>query len=195
MTKLKKLWRYNKTTGFWVYERDVSDHTVKDWLRVYQSDMPNETFKVSINKPTSPPIKRNPTNRTKSKAGEFTSESQRTRVSATGGRTKAASRRLVARRKKTATAPKGMYANPRGQRGLRGKTESVLLVAPNPTGSPYVLKKRKEQKFPPYRVEEKSSESNPWFMRAAFNSEAAAVDYAKALHKAAPSWHFRVVKQ
>jgi hypothetical protein len=49
------LWQYNKITGYWVQVRTVTSETKNEWLKVYQDDEPNESFKVSINRPIAPP--------------------------------------------------------------------------------------------------------------------------------------------
>jgi len=48
---MKKLWRFNPITGYWVYEREVLPETANDWLKLYQTDEPNVQFKISTNKP------------------------------------------------------------------------------------------------------------------------------------------------
>jgi hypothetical protein len=57
MTKAKEasLWRYNRITGHWNRVRDVTPSTSEQWLAVWQEDEPNESFKVSDNKPNKPP--------------------------------------------------------------------------------------------------------------------------------------------
>jgi hypothetical protein len=45
------LWKYNKTTGYWVYVRGVTPETQKQWLDIYMQDEPDEMFKVSNHKP------------------------------------------------------------------------------------------------------------------------------------------------
>ena len=53
--RAKQLWKYNKITGLWSSERSVTNSTADEWLRKYQSDEPNESFKISINKPKASP--------------------------------------------------------------------------------------------------------------------------------------------
>lgn len=45
------LWKYNKTTGYWVSVRSVTKETKEQWLALFSSDEPTELFKVSKNKP------------------------------------------------------------------------------------------------------------------------------------------------
>lgn len=52
---MTNLWKYNKVTGYWNHERKCDSATAKDWLIVYQKDEPEETFKLSKNKPTKRP--------------------------------------------------------------------------------------------------------------------------------------------
>lgn len=47
------LWKYNKTTGYWVLVRMCDNNTASQWLNVWQKDEPNEEFKLSKNKPRS----------------------------------------------------------------------------------------------------------------------------------------------
>ena len=49
------LWRYNKITGLWVHERTVVQETAQQWLNVFKSDSPDESFKVSAHRPTGKP--------------------------------------------------------------------------------------------------------------------------------------------
>lgn len=50
-----RLWKYNRTTGFWDYARNVTLETADQWLRKWRSDEPGESFVVSNNKPSKPP--------------------------------------------------------------------------------------------------------------------------------------------
>lgn len=46
------LWRFNKITGYWVHERTCLDkHHAKAWLKAFQSDEPDEIFRIGIFKP------------------------------------------------------------------------------------------------------------------------------------------------
>ena len=56
---MKSLWRYNKITGYWVLARPSGyDDTMKNWLRIYQADEPNEYFRLSIRRPRYNPTKK-----------------------------------------------------------------------------------------------------------------------------------------
>lgn len=56
---MKSLWRYNKITGYWVMARPSGyDDTMKNWLRIYQADEPNEYFRLSIKRPQYNPTKK-----------------------------------------------------------------------------------------------------------------------------------------
>ena len=54
-SEMTKLWKYNRITGYWVLMRDCFFDRRADWLRIFQSDEPGETFKASRNRPVSPP--------------------------------------------------------------------------------------------------------------------------------------------
>lgn len=49
--KSLKLWKFNKITGYWQLERDVTKENQAGWLKIYQQDEPDELFKVSKIKP------------------------------------------------------------------------------------------------------------------------------------------------
>lgn len=51
----KSLWQYNRITGYWIPVRHVTDETAAQWLDIWQNDLPNETFKVSVNRPSGRP--------------------------------------------------------------------------------------------------------------------------------------------
>jgi len=46
-----RLWKLNKTTGYWRYVRDCDPVWAEHWLAIYQQDEPNEQFKLSARKP------------------------------------------------------------------------------------------------------------------------------------------------
>lgn len=46
-----KLWKLNKTTGYWQYVRDCDKQTAAQWLAIFQKDEPTEQFKISARKP------------------------------------------------------------------------------------------------------------------------------------------------
>jgi hypothetical protein len=45
------LWKLNKNTGYWVICRQCLETDAKQWLDIFQTDEPKETFKLSKNKP------------------------------------------------------------------------------------------------------------------------------------------------
>jgi hypothetical protein len=49
------LWKYNKTTGFWVYQRDCDIMLADQWLSIFQGDEPDEHFQLRMFKPTRRP--------------------------------------------------------------------------------------------------------------------------------------------
>jgi hypothetical protein len=49
-----KLFKYNKITGYWNYVRTCDLTVAKEWLAYFQKTEPNETFKLSKNKPRLP---------------------------------------------------------------------------------------------------------------------------------------------
>ena len=55
--KMTKLWKLNKTTGYFFLIKSVTDDNAKAWLKIFQDDEPKEHFKISKNKPS---IKTNP---------------------------------------------------------------------------------------------------------------------------------------
>jgi hypothetical protein len=55
-----KLWKYNRITGLWDFQRAVSPETADSWLAVFQKDQPQEYFRVSKNKPSQAPLIGNP---------------------------------------------------------------------------------------------------------------------------------------
>ncbi len=46
------LWKANKRTGYWEHQREVTPETKDQWLAVWKKAEPDETFKISKNKPT-----------------------------------------------------------------------------------------------------------------------------------------------
>ncbi len=54
-TDVIRLWRYNTVTGYWVYVRDCYRDRAQDWLRIFQSDEPDATFRASNRRPTTAP--------------------------------------------------------------------------------------------------------------------------------------------
>lgn len=50
------LWKYNKITGMWKYQRDLTDETKTKWLEIFKKDEPDEFFVASKNKPNKKPI-------------------------------------------------------------------------------------------------------------------------------------------
>jgi len=57
MGKLR-LWKLNERTGLWDYQRTVTPETADEWRRIFQIDEPTATFKVSVNKPVPPALRR-----------------------------------------------------------------------------------------------------------------------------------------
>jgi hypothetical protein len=51
------LYRYNKVTGYWKLEREVTPETKDKWLDIFTKDSPKEHFVVSSKKPTKNPMK------------------------------------------------------------------------------------------------------------------------------------------
>ncbi len=49
------LWKFNKVTGYWVYQRTCSEEEGSQWLKIFKSDEPKESFKLSKNKPSGRP--------------------------------------------------------------------------------------------------------------------------------------------
>lgn len=140
------------------------------------------------------PAKRNAKKRTASRRkavpGEFNSPSQATGLPPT--------KRLVRRRKETAYAPPGIYANPsrvsvRAPSMATGKAPTTRLVQ----------RRKATEKAPrgyyanptEFRVESALSDSNSWILRGVFPTKAAAHEYAKAFFRShsKKNWRVRVV--
>ena len=51
------LYRYNKVTGYWKLEREVTSETKDKWLDIFSKDSPKDHFVVSSKKPTKNPMK------------------------------------------------------------------------------------------------------------------------------------------
>jgi len=51
------LYRYNKVTGYWKLEREVTPETKDKWLDIFTKDSPKDHFVVSSKKPTKNPMK------------------------------------------------------------------------------------------------------------------------------------------
>lgn len=49
------LWKYNKRTGYWEMVRDSLIENAKRWLEIFQSDEPNEHFKLAKRRPDAKP--------------------------------------------------------------------------------------------------------------------------------------------
>ena len=54
-SKQLSLWKYNKRSGIWDYQRTVTEETKDQWLSVFKNDEPSETFRVALNKPSGRP--------------------------------------------------------------------------------------------------------------------------------------------
>lgn len=50
------LWKYNKITGYWKLERNVTPETKDQWLKTFKEDEPKETFMISKTKPKAKPV-------------------------------------------------------------------------------------------------------------------------------------------
>lgn len=50
-----RLWKYNRITGLWDYQRAVTEDTKLPWLRVFTAGEPFETFKVCTGRPRGNP--------------------------------------------------------------------------------------------------------------------------------------------
>lgn len=48
---MKKLWKYNKLTGYWVFIRECNIDTAKNWLEIFSNDEPKEKFMLSRKNP------------------------------------------------------------------------------------------------------------------------------------------------
>jgi hypothetical protein len=65
-----RLWKYNRITGYWKAERDVTSESKDQWLAIFRKYEPKEFFHVSKNKPSFDPVKelkKNPKKRRKTK--------------------------------------------------------------------------------------------------------------------------------
>lgn len=51
----KGLWRYNAITGEWKLERTCAPETAEEWLKIFQKDEPEASFKLSRKKPSGKP--------------------------------------------------------------------------------------------------------------------------------------------
>lgn len=51
-----KLWKYNRVTGLWDYQRTCEPGTGRDWLAVFRKDEPSETFILGTRKPKGRPV-------------------------------------------------------------------------------------------------------------------------------------------
>lgn len=51
------LYKYNKRTGYWDHQRQVTPETKDQWLKIHKEDEPSEHFHVSKNKPKHDPTK------------------------------------------------------------------------------------------------------------------------------------------
>jgi len=51
------LYRYNKVTGYWKLEREVTPETKDKWLDIFTKDSPKDHFVISSKKPTKNPMK------------------------------------------------------------------------------------------------------------------------------------------
>jgi len=51
------LYRYNKVTGYWKLEREVTSETKDKWLDIFTKDSPKDHFVISSRKPTKNPMK------------------------------------------------------------------------------------------------------------------------------------------
>jgi hypothetical protein len=50
-----RLWRYNRITGLWDYQRSCDEETAQQWLGVFRRDEPDETFALAKHRPTKAP--------------------------------------------------------------------------------------------------------------------------------------------
>lgn len=56
MDEETKLWKYNKRTGYWDYQRSItSPNDEQKWLKTFQDDEPSEYFVVSKSRPSKKP--------------------------------------------------------------------------------------------------------------------------------------------
>lgn len=53
--KSHSLWKYNKRSGLWDYQRTVTPETKDQWLAVHKEDEPEEHFHVAQNRPKHKP--------------------------------------------------------------------------------------------------------------------------------------------
>ena len=49
------LWKYNRRSGLWDFQRTCAPETARQWLQVFQNDEPKETFKLAANMPKGRP--------------------------------------------------------------------------------------------------------------------------------------------
>jgi hypothetical protein len=49
------IWKYNKRSGLWEHQRNVTASTEAEWAKIFREDAPNDTFKISKNKPSGKP--------------------------------------------------------------------------------------------------------------------------------------------
>jgi hypothetical protein len=128
------------------------------------------------------------TSRRKAVPGEFNSPSQATGLPPT--------KRLVRRRKETAYAPPGIYANP-----ARVSVRAPSMATGEAPTTRLVRRRKATEKAPrgyyanplECRVEVQKYGSKAWVVQARFPIAKAAKDYARALHRAYPTWTIRVV--
>lgn len=50
------LYKYDRITGYWNIERQCSEETAEQWLKVFSDDAPNEYFYLSHRKPKHNPV-------------------------------------------------------------------------------------------------------------------------------------------
>ena len=46
-----RLWKYNRVTGLWDYQRTVTPETADQWLAIFTRNAPRETFVLSRKMP------------------------------------------------------------------------------------------------------------------------------------------------
>jgi len=56
MQTAKRLWKLNNRTGYWDYQRSVTDETAAAWLARFREDEPEADFKVSLHRPKPPAL-------------------------------------------------------------------------------------------------------------------------------------------
>lgn len=57
MQPITKLWKYNRITGLWDFQRVCLTENAAQWLKVFRADAPEEFFTVATRRPTRAPVR------------------------------------------------------------------------------------------------------------------------------------------